>query len=114
MLCCSPPSGGEARDVARSSPYRQRGAPLGRARPAAGLHRGGGETTVTIREAAGGRNQEMALAAAISIAGRQDLTIACLATDGTDGPTDASGALADGSTVARARAWGWTPWTTWG
>ncbi|MGI6367792.1 MAG: glycerate kinase type-2 family protein [Anaerolineae bacterium] len=71
----------------------------------------GGETTVTLRgEGRGGRNQEMALAAAIAIDGLADVTIACLATDGTDGPTDASGALAEGSTAARARALGMDPW----
>ena len=52
----------------------------------------------------------MALAAAIAIAGMDDVIIACLATDGTDGPTDASGALADGSTLARARNLGLDPW----
>ena len=67
----------------------------------------GGETTVTLQgEGKGGRNQEMALAAALSIAGLQDVTMVCLATDGTDGPTDASGALADGSTIERAKALG--------
>ena len=48
--------------------------------------------------------------AAICLAGITDVTIACLATDGTDGPTDASGALADGQTVPRARAMGLDPW----
>ncbi len=63
----------------------------------------GGETTVTLRgEGKGGRNQEMALAAALSLANWEDILIAFLATDGTDGPTDAAGAFADGSTVARA------------
>jgi len=67
----------------------------------------GGETTVTVRGAGtGGRNQELALAAAIQIAGLEQVTIASLATDGTDGPTDAAGALADGTTVARAAAAG--------
>jgi glycerate 2-kinase len=63
----------------------------------------GGETTVTLRgDGKGGRNQEMALAAALSLAGWENVLIACLATDGTDGPTDAAGAFADGTTVTRA------------
>lgn len=71
----------------------------------------GGETTVTVRgQGKGGRNQEMALAAALAIQGLEDVAIVCLATDGTDGPTDASGALAEGDTVARARALGLDPW----
>lgn len=62
----------------------------------------GGETTVTIRgPGLGGRNQELALAAAVALAGWQDVLIVSLATDGTDGPTDAAGALATGHTVAK-------------
>ncbi len=64
----------------------------------------GGETTVTIHgEGKGGRNQELALAAAIQIEGLDEAMIVALATDGTDGPTDAAGAIADGSTIQRAR-----------
>jgi len=63
----------------------------------------GGETTVTIRgEGKGGRNQELALAAAIQIEGLDEAMIVALATDGTDGPTDAAGAIVDGSTLQRA------------
>jgi hydroxypyruvate reductase len=64
----------------------------------------GGETTVTIRgNGQGGRNQEFALAAALDIAGLKDVVILSAGTDGTDGPTDAAGAIVDGSTIARAR-----------
>ncbi len=68
----------------------------------------GGETTVTLHEphGHGGRNQEMALAAAIALEGWPRILIACLGTDGNDGPTDAAGAWADGETVGRARALG--------
>ncbi len=67
----------------------------------------GGETTVTLKgKGKGGRNQEMALSAAIALAGWDDILIICLGTDGTDGPTDAAGAVADGSTVRRAKALG--------
>jgi hypothetical protein len=62
---------------------------------------------VTIRgKGLGGRNQEFALAAAIHIAGLRDVAILSAGTDGTDGPTDASGAIADGTTIARAEAVG--------
>ncbi len=64
----------------------------------------GGETTVTIRgNGLGGRNQEFALAAAIDIADHDHIVILSAGTDGTDGPTDAAGALADSSTLHRAR-----------
>ena len=67
----------------------------------------GGETTVTLRgNGCGGRNQEMALAAAIALDGWPHVLVTCLATDGNDGPTDAAGAFVDGSTVRRAAALG--------
>ncbi len=67
----------------------------------------GGETTVTLKgNGQGGRNQEMALSAAIALAGWPDALVVCLGTDGNDGPTDAAGAMADGSTVSRAEAAG--------
>jgi len=70
----------------------------------------GGETTVTVRgPGRGGRNQEVALGAALALEGWENVLVATLATDGTDGPTDAAGAFADGSTVARARALGLDP-----
>jgi len=63
----------------------------------------GGETTVTLRgQGKGGRNQELALAAAIEIAGMREVVVLSGGTDGTDGPTDAAGAIADGDTLARA------------
>jgi hydroxypyruvate reductase len=67
----------------------------------------GGETTVTVRGAGrGGRNQEFALAAAGPLDGLPQTLVAAFGTDGTDGPTDAAGAVADGTTLARARARG--------
>jgi hydroxypyruvate reductase len=64
----------------------------------------GGETTVTVRgDGKGGRNQELALAAALALDGYRDVALMALATDGTDGPTDAAGALAGGETLSRAR-----------
>jgi len=63
----------------------------------------GGETTVTIRgKGLGGRNQEFVLAAALEIASLENAIILSGGTDGTDGPTDAAGAIADGETISRA------------
>ena len=64
----------------------------------------GGETTVTIQgEGKGGRNQEFALASAIIIDGMQNIVVLSGGTDGTDGPTDAAGAIADGNTITRGK-----------
>ncbi len=71
----------------------------------------GGETTVTVRgDGKGGRNQELALAAALALDGWSHILIMALATDGTDGPTDAAGAVATGDTIRRARELGLDPW----
>ena len=68
----------------------------------------GGETTVTVRgHGKGGRNQELALAAALlldQVPEGGSIPVASLASDGTDGPTDAAGGLVDAMTVARGRA----------
>lgn len=99
---------GEAREVAKVAAALAKemavsDRPL--ARPACLV--AGGETTVTISGTGkGGRNQELALAAALALDGWEDVLIATLATDGTDGPTDGAGAIVDGGTVARARAGG--------
>lgn len=59
----------------------------------------GGETVVRITgKGKGGRNQELALSAAASIAGMKDIVIGAIGSDGTDGPTDAAGGLVDGET----------------
>jgi len=95
---------GEAREVAKvfaaiAKEIINSGRPI--PRPACVV--AGGETTVTVRgNGLGGRNQEMALSAALEIASLEDVMIIPLATDGTDGPTDAAGAIADGSTLRRA------------
>jgi len=70
----------------------------------------GGETTVTIHgQGVGGRNQEFVLAAAIAIEGLKDVVVLSAGTDGTDGPTDAAGAIADGNTAVRAKEMGLNP-----
>lgn len=68
---------------------------------------GAGESTVTVRGGGvGGRNQEVALAAAQVLDGVSGVGLAALATDGVDGPTDAAGAHVDGATAQRLRARG--------
>ncbi len=70
----------------------------------------GGETTVTIQgNGKGGRNQEFALACVSDIAGLENTVILSCGTDGTDGPTDAAGAIADHTTLSRAKALGLDP-----
>lgn len=71
----------------------------------------GGETTVIVKgKGLGGRNQEFALAAAINIAGKRSIVILSGGTDGTDGPTDAAGAVADTDTLKRAKTMGLDPY----
>lgn len=62
----------------------------------------GGETVVHLTgKGKGGRNQELALAAAKGIAALDNVLVFSLGSDGTDGPTDAAGGIVDGSTMAR-------------
>ncbi len=70
----------------------------------------GGETTVTVTgSGTGGRNMELALAFASEIKGVPGITLLSAGTDGTDGPTDATGAVVDGMTAVRAREQGLDP-----
>lgn len=67
----------------------------------------GGETTVTLRgRGLGGRNQEFALAAAVAMEGLERVIVLSGGTDGTDGPTDAAGAIVDGETLRKAKGKG--------
>ena len=71
----------------------------------------GGETTVRIRgKGLGGRNQEFALAIGLEITEWDRIVALSIGTDGTDGPTDAAGALADGTMVERSKELGLDPW----
>ncbi len=72
------------------------------------VHVWGGETTVTLPEAPGrgGRNQSLALAAAMMLQGQDDVWFLAAGTDGADGPTDDAGALVDGGTVSRGKSAG--------
>ncbi len=70
----------------------------------------GGETTVTIKGSGlGGRNQEFVLAGAMCLNGQEGIVMLSAGTDGTDGPTDAAGAVADGRTIQRAEDLGLNP-----
>jgi glycerate 2-kinase len=102
---------GEAREVAAvmaaiGKEILESGHPL----PAPACILAGGETTVTIRgKGKGGRNQELALAAAIALKGWPRITLLSAGTDGSDGPTDAAGAFADGNTFRDAQHAGLNP-----
>jgi hydroxypyruvate reductase len=104
---------GEAREVGRAVAGLAQGIATGQSSyaPPACLVLGG-ETTVTIRGSGkGGRNQELALSAAVALSGYalpegREVAVVSLGTDGTDGPTDAAGGIGTLSTVSRARAAG--------
>jgi glycerate-2-kinase len=100
-------AGGEAAELARAWV-----ANCHRSDPDIDVFLGGGEATVTVHgDGVGGRNTEFALAAALELERRQlaGWTIASLATDGQDGPTNVAGAIADAGTCARARGAGVDP-----
>ena len=70
----------------------------------------GGETVVRLRgRGKGGRNQEIALSAAMSIRNLDDIVIASIGSDGTDGPTDAAGGIVDGKSYDRMKVKGIDP-----
>jgi glycerate 2-kinase len=102
---------GEAREVAKvfgamGREIHRTGHPV--SRPACVL--AGGELTVTVRgKGRGGRAQEFALAAASQLSGIPDVTVVGFGTDGKDGPTEAAGAVADGTTIERSRKLGLNP-----
>lgn len=102
---------GEAREVAKvfaaiAREVARHARPV--ARPACII--AGGETTVTLQGTGkGGRNMELALAAATALRGAPGAAVAALATDGTDGPTDAAGAVVSSATVDRAHELGLNP-----
>ena len=102
---------GEARDVGRRLAKKAI-----KTRKALGVKRNkiclisGGETTVTVRgNGKGGRNTELALSFAREIEGVDGITLLSAGTDGTDGPTDAAGAIVNGKTVTRAKKLGLNP-----
>lgn len=102
---------GEAREVGKvfssiAKECKRSGNPL----PGPACLLAGGEPTVTLRGSGkGGRNQEFALACAIEIEGIEGIVIFSGGTDGNDGPTEAAGAVVDGTTCGRARELGIEP-----
>jgi glycerate-2-kinase len=105
---------GEAREMGRwlaekaKRTRRLEGRPAGAGTPICLI--AGGETTVTVKgQGLGGRNMELALAFALEIEGEEGITLLSAGTDGSDGPTDAAGAIVDGHTIARGRAAGLDP-----
>lgn len=102
---------GEAREIGRAMAglalgMLGEGLPL----PAPGCVLAGGETTVTVRgHGLGGRNTELALAAALALAGEERAMVVSFASDGIDGPTEGAGAMAGGASVPRARRLGLDP-----
>jgi hydroxypyruvate reductase len=102
---------GEAREVAKVAAALAKGVRAhGDPCPPPACLVWGGETTVTVRgEGKGGRNQELALSTALALEGWSNMLVMALATDGTDGPTDAAGAIVTGETIARAREQGLDP-----
>ncbi len=102
---------GEARDIAESlaeEALRIRGGLSSSDRLICRIS--GGETTVIVTgNGKGGRNMELALAFAMAIDGVDGITLLSAGTDGTDGPTDAAGAIVDGQTISVAKAKGLDP-----
>jgi glycerate 2-kinase len=94
---------GEARTAGPALLERARAIAAARRRPFCVI--AGGETTVkVVGKGRGGRNQELALSAAVMLADLgDDVALASVGTDGIDGPTDAAGAFVDSTTIARAR-----------
>ena len=101
---------GEAVEVGRRLALNALTAKLYKESPDPACLISGGETTVTVTGAGkGGRNMELALAFAIQIEEVDGITLLSAGTDGTDGPTDAAGAIVDGMTVIKARDIGLNP-----
>jgi glycerate 2-kinase len=105
------PYQGEAKEVGAALARKARA--LARSLPPGGRPYAlicGGETTVTVRgRGLGGRNCELALGAAVELAGCRGCLVFAAGTDGIDGPTDAAGALADGASCDRAEKLGLDP-----
>ncbi len=102
---------GEARDVGEAfSRFACEIAVLGKPLPKPVGVVAGGETTVTVvGKGLGGRNQELALSAALLLKDVEGCVIASIGTDGVDGLTDAAGAIVDSSTLRRAMSKGIDP-----
>jgi hydroxypyruvate reductase len=94
---------GDARSMGPVLLERAVAAAAGRKRPLAVM--ASGETTVkVVGHGKGGRNQEIALSVVEALGGQMDVAVGSIGTDGIDGPTDAAGAYADMTSLARARS----------
>jgi glycerate 2-kinase len=101
---------GEAREAAQRLAGIAREAGSGLKKGVRKCFLSGGETTVRVNgQGIGGRNQEFALAFAVEIAGTCGVALLSAGTDGTDGPTDAAGAIVDGDTSPAAKERGLDP-----
>ena len=101
---------GEARECARAFVEELRKAEASTPKGRSVVLIAGGETTVTVHgKGKGGRNQEFALSAAVQMEGMPGMAVLSAGTDGIDGPTDAAGAYADGTTISRAAVLGLSP-----
>jgi hydroxypyruvate reductase len=101
---------GEARECARTFVEELRKAKASAFKGRAVVLIAGGETTVTVRgKGKGGRNQEFVLSAAVEMDGMPGMAVLSCGTDGIDGPTDCAGAFADGTTISRSAALGFSP-----
>lgn len=100
---------GEARDVGKwlAEEVRKRGSAEVQNNKKPLCLISGGETTVTVKGSGrGGRNMELALSFAMDMEGVGGVTLLSAGTDGTDGPTDAAGAIVDGETIKTASSMG--------
>jgi len=106
VLRIDPPTLGEAATAGRAFVEQAQALAARAGRPACVI--AGGETTVALtgKTGVGGRNQELALAAALAMARAGSVALASVGTDGVDGPTNAAGAIADATTIARAQRMG--------
>jgi glycerate 2-kinase len=111
VLILSPFMQGEAREIARAlTAVGKEIVSSDNPIPSPACVLAGGETTVTIAgRGKGGRNQELALAAAIALKDWAYIALLSAGTDGTDGPTDAAGAFADGETCRKGGQKGMNP-----
>lgn len=95
---------GQAREIGRLTAGIARDLPSGQCLVM------GGETTVTVRgKGIGGRNQELALSAALALERQPHVAVFSFSTDGEDGPTPAAGAVITGETARLARSYGISP-----
>ncbi len=95
---------GQAREIGRLTAGIARDLPPGQSLVM------GGETTVAVRgKGRGGRNQELALSAALALERQPHVAVFSFATDGEDGPTPAAGAVVTGETARLARSYGIDP-----